>query len=64
MAMSFDLLVKNLVNGGQRLAGFEEYLESQYKLLTRKGIYPYEYTTSWDRFEETELRPIEALVSK
>ena len=64
MAMSFDLLVKNLVNGGQRLAGFEEYLESQNKLLTRKGIYLYEYMTSWDRFEETQLRPIEAFYSE
>ena len=60
MATSLDSLVKNLVNGGQRLAGFEEYLESPYKLLTRKGIYPYEYMTSWDKFKETELPPIEA----
>ena len=50
MATSLDSLVKNLVgcappggNGGdsrasagQRLEGFEKYLESQYKLLTRK----------------------------
>ena len=78
MATSLDLLVKNLVgctlpggNGGdsrasagQRLAGFEKYLESQYKLLTRKGIYPYEYMMSWDKFEETKLPPIEAFYSK
>ena len=64
MAMSLDSLVKNLANGGQRLAGFEEYSESQYKLLTRKGIYPYEYMTSWDKFEETELPPIEAFSSE
>ena len=60
MATSLDSLTKILVGSGQRLKGFEKYSESQYKLLTRKGIYPYEYMTSWDKFEETELPPIEA----
>ena len=36
----------------------------QYHLLTRKGIYPYEYMSSWDRFEETQLPPVEAFYSK
>ena len=36
------------MSSGNRLSGFEGYSESQYKLLTRKGIYPYEYMTSWD----------------
>ena len=48
MATSLDSLTKILVGGGQRLKGFEEYSESQYSLLMRKGIYPYEYMTSWD----------------
>ena len=43
--------------------GFEDYLELQYNLLTRKGIYPYEYMSSWDKFEETQLPPIEAFYS-
>ena len=71
MAMSLGSLVKNLVGctlpssgAGQRVSGFEEYSESQYKLLTRKGIYPYEYMTSWDRLEETELPPVEAFYSE
>ena len=33
-------------------------------MLTRKGVYPYEYMSSWDRFEETKLPPIEAFYSK
>ena len=63
MAMSLDSLTKILVGSGQRLTGFEEYSESQYKLLMRKGIYPYEYMTSWENFKETELPPIEAFYS-
>ena len=63
MATSLDLSTKILVGGGQRLKGFEKYSESQYKLLTRKGIYPYEYMTSWEKFEETKLPPIEAFYS-
>ena len=28
---------------------------SKFKLLLRKGVYPYEYMDSWKRFNETEL---------
>ena len=63
MATSLDSLAKNLVSSGNRLSGFEGYSESQYKLLTRKGIYPYQYMTSWGRFDETKLPPIEAFYS-
>ena len=48
MATSLDSLTRNLVSLGKRLSGFEGYSESQYKLLTRKGVYPCEYKTSWD----------------
>ena len=64
MSFSLDSLTKNLVSGGKQLFGFENYSELQYDLLTRKGIYPYEYVSSWDRFEETQLHPIEAFCSK
>ena len=50
MASSLDSLTNNLVghippggSGGRKLFGFEDYSESQYNLLTRKGIYPYKY---------------------
>ena len=62
MAASLDSLTKNLVSSGNRLSGFEGYSESQYKLLTRKGIDPYEYITSWDQFDETKLPPVEAFL--
>ena len=63
MASSLDLLTNNLVRGGQKLIGFEEYTDNQYDLLTRKGIYSYEYMSSWDKCEETQLPPIEASYS-
>ena len=62
MATSLDSLTRNLVSLDKRLSGFENYPESQNKLLTRKGIYPYEYMTSWDRFDETKLPPIEDFI--
>ena len=65
MSSSLDSLTKNLVSGsGKQLFGFEDYSELQYDLLTRKGIYPYEYMSSWDRFEEMQLPPLEAFYSK
>ena len=32
-------------------------------LLLRKGVYPYEYIDSWERFDETSLPNIEAFYS-
>ena len=63
MASSLDSLMNNLVRSGRKLIGFEDCSKSQYKLLVRKGIYPYEYMSSWDKFEETQLPPIEAFYS-
>ena len=65
MSSSLDSLTKNLVSSGKQLFGFEDYSEFQYELLTRKGyMSTYEYMSSWDRFEETQLPPIEAFYSK
>ena len=63
MSSSLDSLTKNLVSGGKKLFGFEDYSELQYDLLTRKGVYPYEYVNSWNRFNETQLPPIDAFYS-
>ena len=64
MSSSLDSLVNNLAGGGNEFFGFEEYSENQYKLLIRKGIYPYEYMTDWDKFKETKIPPREAFYSK
>ena len=70
MVSSSDSLTNNLVGctlpgsrGRQKLIGFEKYTDNQYDLLVRKGIHPYEYMSSWDKFAETELPPIEAFYS-
>ena len=67
MATSSDSLTRNLVgtctSPGKKLLGFENYSKLQYELLTRKGVYPYEYMSSWDRFEDTKLPPIESFYS-
>ena len=64
MSSSLDSLVNNLACGGNKFFGFEEYSENQYKLLIKKGIYPYEYITDWDKFKETKLPPRDAFYSK
>ena len=64
MSSSLDSLINNLAKGGEQFFGFEEYNENQYKLLIKKGIYPYEYMNDWDKFKENELPPREAFYSK
>ena len=63
MSSSLDSLTKNRVSRGKKLFGFEGYSELQYDLLTRKGVYPYEYVNSWDRFNRTQLPPIDTFYS-
>ena len=63
MASSLNSLTDNLVKGGRKLTGFEDFSELQYDSLTRKGIYSYEYVSSWDKFEESQLPPIESFYS-
>jgi hypothetical protein len=38
--------------------------ENVFKLMRRKGVYPYEYMDSFGRFDETKLPPKEAFDSK
>ncbi|CAH1767592.1 11897_t:CDS:1, partial [Entrophospora sp. SA101] len=43
---------------------YKNYTQEQIAMLCRKGIYPYEYIDSFERFLETELPPIEKFNSK
>ena len=63
MASSLDSLMNNLVKDGRKLSGFEDYSDKLYELLIRKGVYLYEYMSSWDKFDEMELPPKEAFRS-
>ena len=42
ISSSLDSLVNNLACGGSEFFGFKEYSENEYKLLIKKGIYPYD----------------------
>ena len=63
MATSLDKLVNNLpkdaFNNIKRY-----YANDKLSLLTRKGIYPYEYMNSPERLKETQLPPKEAFYSR
>ena len=48
MSSSLDSLINNLACGGELFFGFE----NQYKLLIKKGIYPYECMNDWDKFKK------------
>ena len=41
-----------------------EPMQSKRSLLTRKGVYPYEYMDTWERFDEPLLPPKEDFYSK
>ena len=41
----------------------KQLVDEDLDLIKSKGIYPYEYMDSFDRFEEREIPPIEAFVS-
>ena len=38
-------------------------VDNELTLMTRKGVYPYEYMSSFERFDETELPPRDAFFS-
>ena len=63
MATSLDKLVNNLpkdaFNNVKR-----HYVEDKLSLLTRKGIYSYEYMNSSEKLKETKLPPREAFYSR
>ena len=63
MATSLDSVVNNLpkdaFNNVKRY-----YAEDKLSLLTKKGIYPYEYMNSQEKVKETKLPPREAFYSR
>ena len=64
MSSRLDSLSGNLARGGHKFWGFERYTEEQRELLIKKGIYPYEYMDSWDKFSEDKLPDKDKFYSK
>ena len=54
MNSSLDKLVKNLSDKDFKYL-IEEFGSKNLKLLKQKGTYPYEYTNSFERFNEEKL---------
>ena len=63
MATSLDKLVNNLPKDDFiNLSSY--YSGDKFNLLTRKGVYPYEYMDSLEKLKETKLPPKEAFYSR
>jgi len=62
MNSSLDKLAANLQQNGLQITA-QHSDESKLELLRRKGVYPYEYINSFERFSETRLPPMEAFYS-
>jgi len=65
MASKLSSLAKNLLT--QDFSKFRETMKHfdarDIPLVTRKGVYPYEYTDGWDKLDETSLPPKEEFYS-
>lgn len=64
---SLDTLVSNLSKeGGSKVQNVSKHfpIQSERDLLLRKGVYPYDYMSSWNRFHDQELPPISKFYNK
>jgi hypothetical protein len=66
MSSSLDTLSTNLLKDGKENFNHImslEYTDEQKDMLLSKGVYPYEYMDCNDKFNETQLPPIEKFYS-
>ena len=64
LSSSLETLSDNLKkNGYDDFKYTKQYMGDHWKIACEKGIYPYEYMNSFDRFNETQLPPIEKFFS-
>ena len=55
-----EVVLKKNFNHTSRFWGCDE----KFRLVIRKGVYPYEYTDGWKNFEETSLTPKDTFYSR
>ena len=55
MISSLDKLVSNLPNDAFKYSSEEIKDDKKLKLMKQKGVYPYDYMDSFNRFSETKL---------
>ncbi|KAB0792893.1 hypothetical protein PPYR_12513 [Photinus pyralis] len=63
MSSSIDKLSSYLENDKKTLIRLHSDNANEFGLLTRKGIFPYDYVDSWERLNELELPPRDAFFS-
>ena len=65
MASSLEELVKNLTKSDlSKFIQTKKEFGKKYELMTKKGIYPYDYMNGIEKFSEEKLPPKEAFYSK
>ena len=65
MASSLGGLVDNLKKSGlDKFVYLEKEFKEKFEVLTQKGIYPYDYMNSLEKFSETQLPPKQDFYSK
>ena len=55
MAASLDKLLSYLPSTPITRTQFDSLDDERFHLLTRKGVFPYEYVDSWEKLEEPSL---------
>ena len=64
MTLGLDKLASNL-DDDQCKHLREFYKEDEvFRLMRRKGVYPYDYMDGWEKFEQTSLPPKDAFYSR
>ncbi|XP_051156391.1 uncharacterized protein LOC127278634 [Leptopilina boulardi] len=64
MSSSLEKLASYLSNDKKEITRKFSKSNEEFNLLTRKGVFPYEYIDSWSRLDEESLPPKEAFFSK